>query len=175
MRQALHAFPYILEWKLGTVSGHETQLDVQPVFETPYYVPKGALLGEQFNLKLAYGPVLYTNYSLQIPEAAVKSSTLPHPTIKATDSDADSGPSLAVKYLDKSRATPGAVEGIFAIPVHGTRKGGLIYEDQDIEAWEPDKRGIYYLGKDLDDCERREWTFLGEIEVVEVISYEEED
>lgn len=130
MRQALHAFPYILEWKLGTVSGHETQLDVQPVFETPYYVPKGALLGEQFNLKLAYGPVLYTNYSLQIPEAAVKSSTLPHPTIKATDSDADSGPSLAVKYLDKSRATrSGSLPTCHLVKIHHKNNPSWCHRD----------------------------------------------
>ncbi|KAF2243537.1 hypothetical protein BU26DRAFT_570227 [Trematosphaeria pertusa] len=226
MRNALKALPHIPILELGTAKGTRTQLNVHPVFETQYYVPKGAPLEAQFDPNHAYGPVLYTDNPLRMSKNLEKGRNLSHMTVNdsasglglnlnkpcntSTEEEPESAatnllPAAFSKFTTKlihlggveasyvpdftnssvltlapyaaiAKISPaGAVEGIFAIPVDGTRNGDLVYVDLDIEAWEPEKRGIYYLGKDLDDCAQREWTLCDEIEVVEVVSYEQDD
>ncbi|KAF2241502.1 hypothetical protein BU26DRAFT_511293 [Trematosphaeria pertusa] len=80
--------------------------------------------------------------------------------------------STETPYAAVSIISAGRVEGIFAIPVDGPRGHTLVDDYLCLEAWEPNKRGVYYLGINLAECAAREWELRDEVEVVEVISLE---
>ncbi|KAF2254311.1 hypothetical protein BU26DRAFT_559007 [Trematosphaeria pertusa] len=234
MPYALRAFSNRTRtWELGSSGGTKTRLSVCPVFCTVYYPPENGDSGleARFDPEDAYGPVLYTNYHVRVPEdtkagAVLKSAATnlvedPNIFSKATVQDSNSvtkdsetaakdsncatthsptalstfttklihlgniRAAVTHSYLPKGTLdtsapygavaliSGGHVKGIFAIPVDGPRGGTIIYEDLCLAAWEPEKRGVYYLGRDLADCGRREWVLCGEVEAVEVISFKD--
>ncbi|KAH7070842.1 hypothetical protein FB567DRAFT_633796 [Paraphoma chrysanthemicola] len=64
-----------------------------------------------------------------------------------------------------SERNDGTIEGIFAIPIDGPRDGEFLdEEDDEMIAWEPPVRGIYYLGKDFEDVAKQTWTLCRTLE-----------
>jgi hypothetical protein len=99
-------------------------------------------------------------------------------------------PYAAVAKLNNT----GGVEGVFSIPVRNKQEiykdrrnaattpiDGIVEDDEeddddfeneqiDVSSWGSMPRGIYYLGKDLDDCNNREWVLCQEVDKVLAIS-----
>ncbi|KAF2872230.1 hypothetical protein BDV95DRAFT_378846 [Massariosphaeria phaeospora] len=69
----------------------------------------------------------------------------------------------------------GLITGIFSIPVDGQRGGEIADDCTESVVWEPKVRGVYYLGKDLQEAATREWILVEPRDRVDVIQLEDRE